>query len=179
MDLIALKAELDVDPLSRGYAAMSDADVAADLNVLYRDGPTDPASMFSFLLLENTHKTDGSDTQDRSLWLRIKEVNDIGPWSAAQANPWGSTTIGNITEIQGVKCTQLWEFLNLVITGNVLIVLTDTNFKVYLAGAQAAGCMSTAQETELIALSENQISRGVELGFGFVGHSDVEDARAL
>jgi len=36
VDLIALKAELDADPLARGYAAMSDAQASASLNTLDR-----------------------------------------------------------------------------------------------------------------------------------------------
>lgn len=36
MDYVALKAELDSDPLTRGYAGMTDQQVADDLNTVYR-----------------------------------------------------------------------------------------------------------------------------------------------
>ena len=32
-----IRGELDADPLGRGYAAMSDVEVSADLNTLYRE----------------------------------------------------------------------------------------------------------------------------------------------
>ena len=37
MDYVALKSELTVDPLSRGYAGMTDAEAAIDLNTVYRE----------------------------------------------------------------------------------------------------------------------------------------------
>jgi len=173
-----LKTELDTDSLVRGYAGMDDAAAAADLNTVYRDGDTDIATLFNYMLMQETHSTDGDDTQDRSIWIRLKEVTGlVFATTGAQANPWGSTAIGTITEIQWIKCRQLYEYFVLALQGSLPLSLTDSNFAVYLAGAESAGCMSTAQETAIKALSENKRSRGVELGIGHIKAGHVQEAR--
>ena len=52
MDYAVLAAELGGDPLSRGYAAMTDAEAAADLNMLYRTRQSeraDPADAYNVI----------------------------------------------------------------------------------------------------------------------------------
>jgi len=177
MTLAALTTELTDDPLTRGYSGMDDAAAAADLNTAYRDGDTDIATLFNYMLLEETHNlAAGDDTQDRAIWLRIKDVAEMTPWnSGTQPDPWGGGS--TITEIRGIKCRELYEYFTLALQGNIPLALTDTNFGVYLAGAQAAGCMSTAQETAIKALSQNKTTRGNELGLGTVREGHVQEAR--
>ena len=135
--------------------------------------------ILKFLLLDNTYKVDdGTDTQDRSLWQRMKEVAALAETpTAAVANPWGSSSLGNITEIQQIKTHQLLDFFSLSAQGSLPVNLSDSNFKVYLAGAQAAGCMSTTQETALLALSE--ISYATENGFPKLNDTHITYARSL
>lgn len=179
-DIVALKAEIDDDPLTRGYSIMSDVEVAVDMNLVNRPDVVEVRLLLKFLLLDNVHQTDGSDTQDRAIWTRMQDVDALAVTpAAAVANPWGSTAIGNITEIQQIKATQLLEFFTLSAQGALPVDVTDSNFQVYLAGAQAAGCMSTTQETALLALSNNLQSRGSELGLGEVKDFQVAAARAL
>lgn len=131
-----------------------------------------------FLLLDNTYKIDdGSDTQDRAIWQRMKEVVALAETpTAAAANPWGSSSLGNITEIQQVKTHQLLDLFRLSAQGDLAIDLTDSNFQVYLAGAQSAGCMSTTQEAALLAL--NKQSYASEKSYPKLTTGDIEEARA-
>lgn len=135
--------------------------------------------ILKFLLLDNTYKTDdGTDTQDRAIWQRMKEVVALAVTPiAAVSNPWGSSSLGNITEIQQIKTHQLLELFTLSAQGDLPIDLTDSNFQVYLAGAQSAGCMSTAQETSLLAL--NKLSYATEKGYPVIDAVDLTIARAL
>lgn len=137
------------------------------------------AVALKFLLLDNTYKTnDGTDTQDRSIWQRMKEVVALAETPTdAVANPWGSSSLGNITEIRQIKTHQLLDLFRLSAQGNLPIDLTDSNFKVYLAGAQSAGCMSEAQEAAFLVL--NEVSYGTERGYGVVNSSQLTYARAL
>ena len=179
--LQVIRTELDTDPLSRGVAYTgTDVAAAIDLNTKYRPNEIDIATLLKFLVLDNVHSTDGNDTQDRAIWQRMLEVRSLAVVpSAAVANPWGSTAIGNVTEIRQVKTHQLVSWIELSAQGNLRINTADSNFQVYVAGAQAAGCMSTAQETALNALSDDQQTRGEELGVGRVSETDVNRARAL
>lgn len=56
MDYKALKAQLATDPLARGYAAMTDAQTAADLNTAYRTRTLD--RMNSADVFENINRTE-------------------------------------------------------------------------------------------------------------------------
>lgn len=178
-NLTALKTEIDTDPLTRGYAGMTDAQVAADINTVNRPDTVSIEEVLKFLILDNVHSTNGNDTQDRSLWQRMKEVVSLAEVpTSGTADPWGSTEIGNVSEIQQAKTHTLFDFFTLSAQGSLPVDLTNSNFKVYLAGAQAAGCMSTAQETALLALSDNLQSRAQELVLGKVRTADVTAARA-
>ena len=153
MGTAALKIELEAGHPDTG-AYNADSQLAADeLNAVNRPNTVSIEEILKFLVLDNVHQTDGGDTQDRSIWQRMKEVvllNDT-PFEAV-SNPWGSTDIGNITEIRQIKTHQLLSFFTLSAQGGLDVDLTNSNFKVYLAGAQTAGCMSTSQETALLAL---------------------------
>ncbi len=178
IDIIA--TEITVDPLARDYASMTDLEVANDMNSLYRPINSQPiAGIIKFLVLDNTYKEDdGDDTQDRAIWRRMKEVVALSDTpTAATANPWGSTAIGTITEIQQLKVHQLMEFFTLMAQGDLNVDVSDSKFQVYLSGAVSAGCMSTAQKNALIALANNQQSRASELGIGIVQEGNVQEAR--
>jgi len=179
VNIPTLKTEIDTDPLTRGYSGMTDIQVADDMNLVNRpDSILAIEKIIKFLLLENTHKTDGTDTQDRSIWQRMKEVVALSTTpTAAGSNPWGSTAVGTITEIQQIKTHQLLELFTLSAQGNLNVDISDSKFKVYLAGTQAAGCMSTAQETAFLALEDNLQSRGNELSLGNIRQGDVIEAR--
>jgi hypothetical protein len=176
----ALQAELTTDPLSRGYAGMTDAQVVTSLmTVVDRPVPVDIAVILKFLMLDNTHKTDGTDTQDRPIWRRMKEVVNLNATpDGGVLNPWGSAVLGNISEIQQIKTHQLLDYFTLFAQGNLAVDLQDSNFQIYLAGAESAGCMSTAQKDALLDLSNNQQTRAQELQLGVVYEGDVALARS-
>lgn len=156
MDYVKLKTKLDDGhPVTGAFDA--DDQLAADqfnaLNIINTQLAI--TAILKFLILDNVYSTDGDDTQDRSLWQRMKEVVALSaaPFEAV-ANPWGSSSIGNITEIRQIKTQTLFDLFTLSAQGGLTVNLTDSNFKNYLAGAQSAGCMSEAQETALLALDK-------------------------
>lgn len=156
------------------------ATAAGEWNALNRTNEAlDIAVVLKFLILDNTYKlNDGTDTQDRSIWQRMKEVVALADTpSAAVANPWGAAALGSITEIQQLKTHELFDLFTLSAQGGLPIDLTDSNFQIYLAGAQSAGCMSEAQETALLAL--NKLSYAQELGYPAIDPVDLITARAL
>lgn len=181
MDLVALRAELDAGHPDTGAYSANDATATDELNAVNRPGPVPIEEVLRFLVLDNTHSTDGDDTQDRAIWTRLKDVEALyeANQSSAKANPWGSTAIGSITEIRIIKSAQLLAFFTLSAQGGLAVDVTDSNFQVYLAGAEQAGCLSAAQETALLALDDDRQSRAVEIGLGNVLTRHVTAARAL
>lgn len=180
MDIDALATELTAGHPDTGSYNADDALATAELNAVNRPAASVTiAAVLSFLLLENTHKTDNDDTKDRAIWTRMKDVDALAVTpTVAVSNPWGSTAIGNVTAIRAIKTKQLLEYFTLSAQGDLAVDLTEANFVIYLAGAQAAGCMSTAQETALKELGDNLQSRAVEIGLGTVKVGHVEQARA-
>ena len=171
--------EITVDPLLRVYSGMTNLQVADDMNLINRPDDVDIADVLKFLMLDNTYKEDdGNDTQDRSIWQRMKEVAAIAiPGTGAVANPWGAVALGTITEIRLIKTQQLVDYFTLTAQGSLTFDISNSNFQVYLAGSQTAGCMSSAQKDALLALADNRQSRGQELGIGIVREGHVQEAR--
>lgn len=176
-------AQLNIDdaaghPITGAFNANTTT-AAAEWNLAnIANAALEVSEVLKFLILDNTYKVnDGSDTQDRSIWQRMKEVVALTDTpSAAVTNPWGSTALGTITEIQQIKTHQLLDLFVLSAQGNLPIDLTDSNFQAYLAGAQAAGCMSTAQQTALLEL--NKRSYAQVKGYPNLSAPDITYARA-
>ena len=130
-DFVALKAELDNDPLARAYASMSDKRAATSLNVT--DRPSDrvdvPAQEF---------------------------IEAIEP----SAYPGGG---------------KMQAYLAMLLsTGSV--PLEKTNVRNALKDIFVG---QAATLTALVALQSEDISRGVEIGFGRVAEGHVAHARTI
>jgi len=159
---------------------IDDALAASEGNAKNLEGDTDVSTLFNYMLMQKTHSTDGNDGQARSLWIRIKEVAAMEfTETGSQPNPWGSTAIGVITEIQWVKCKTLLEYFTLASQGNLPLSLKDSNFAVFLGGAVSAGCMTEAHKDEIIALSDNKTSHSAIIGVGRWTEGDIQMARAI
>jgi len=83
IDLVALKAEIDTDPLGRVYSAMTDDEVQIDMNLLIRDlarGSITGDEAFS--VTDSTQFGALTDTQ-RDLWMSFCGRAVIDPFGAA------------------------------------------------------------------------------------------------
>ena len=104
-DIAKLRAELTADPLGRGYAAMTDVAVAADLNTVYREHNksllTATEVLNAVVLAEFNALT---DTVQRRIWdvIHIGEINPFGVEEKLfiAAFGAGSVTIANLAEIR-------------------------------------------------------------------------------
>ena len=106
MDIAALKSEIDSDPLARGYSAMSDEAVAADLNTVYRT-----RNKSSLTGDEMFQATDGSEftalTEHKEVsWLSFCGRNSVDPFGSANVAfaqyifGGGSTTVSNLNSLR-------------------------------------------------------------------------------
>ena len=147
-----IKTELDTDPLGRGYAGMTDAQAAADMNTAYR--PTTVAIPVSEF--ENAARESGKfvDLTDRS---ELKEPD--GSRTFPSAYSLMSSLIGRTTEMDFAEVGSYW-----------YNVLED---------CVAEGSLGTGAATAIRALCDEIITRGVELGVGDVTAGDIEYARSL
>lgn len=81
MNLAILTAELTDDPLSRGYAAMSDAAAATDLNAVYRTRNKSSMTGSEILNAVNAGEwTALNDVQRQTVWniLHLGTLNPFG-----------------------------------------------------------------------------------------------------
>jgi len=103
MDTEALWSELSNDPLGRGYAEMTDAEAAADLNTEYRT--RHKTTLTSDEMFTQTDATEFGNLSDhkQDLWVGFCG-HDIDPWGATNVDfvKWifgdGSTTVSNLAD---------------------------------------------------------------------------------
>ena len=101
MDYSILAAELITDGLSRGYAGMTDAEAAVDLNTEYRERNRTSMSGSEIVNAVDVSEWTGlSDTQRRTVWdiVHMGDVNPFGVEATLLIGVFGpeSTTIGNL-----------------------------------------------------------------------------------
>ena len=101
-----LRVELDTDPLNRGYTSMSDEEVAADLNTVYRTITRDYVSGWEiFNITNNTEYATLTDAQKAS-WDALCGIENIdtasGVAKAKEAELFGpgTTTRSNLIDLK-------------------------------------------------------------------------------
>lgn len=148
-----IKAEIDADPLTRGYAGMTNQQVADDLNTAYRSVDVD--SITPELLISNikahTHWPDINDTLTgddliKSLARMIRELAYL-------------MILHSLTNIP-INAQWVQAYLN----GNSGIFQTPAQ---------------QATDDAIDALKSGMITRAQELNLGKVEEGDVAGARAL
>jgi len=77
MDIPALKAELTTDPLTRGYAGMSDEAAAADLNTVYRTKTRDTVPGSEIFNATDDGEFGALTDVQKSQWINLCGVDAI------------------------------------------------------------------------------------------------------
>ena len=133
MDSIVLWEEISTDPLTRGYATMADAEVAADMNLLYRAMVRDTLSSADVYeqidVAEFQGKTDAQKVYVRDL-LGLGDNIQVGPDSKARTVliavfGGASVTISALAAILQVSISRATELgLGIVKPGHVQVART-------------------------------------------------------
>ena len=176
MDYVALKAELDTDPLTRGYSGMTDQQVRDDLHTLYRDAPHNPAALLDYMM-----KT---EFRNSTIYGRVGLIADLqpDPTTGDFGNaPTGASAAAVAIDVRMVSAAKALIRLTSDTGGAISTPLTNTELTNILTEMDTSNAevMSIAQRDAIIGLSQNQQSRATELGFGFIHIGDVQNARAL
>ncbi len=175
MNFAALQAELTGDPLARGYAAMSDAAAAADLNLVNRDGPRPPGILREYLLLNRYRSNNGTDTTLTPIWGRLELLAE----AAVGSDPFGRADAVTMVHIHAAR--MLLELARADAIEAIDFAGTEVDDSLSnVAGGSGARAMAPSDFNAIKALSQNQQSRAQELGLRApVRESDVTKARAL
>lgn len=154
MDYVTLVAELKTDPLTRGYASMSDDAAADDLNSAYRSRNIDvPLTAFvGYVELHSVYEKIDAANNDANTPAQLKAL-------CAKAIRLRLQNGIQVFEFSDpVKRATLVGMLNALVAGNVI------------AQADADG---------IVALSVEPVSRADELGIGAVEPYMVYQARKM
>lgn len=133
MDYVALKSEIDSDPLIRGYAGMTDQQVADSLN-------------------NTIDRTVNRPPVSGDEMYNVTDATEFDALTDAKKDRWVTFTRSTAIDLQSAANQAMVNH----IFGN-----------------------PSASRTAMINLSTETVSRGVELGFGHVSFSDVENARSI
>lgn len=105
-DIALLKAEIDADPLGRGYSGMDDAAVVADLNTVYRTrNKTSLSGDEMFGATDGSEFTALTEHKEQS-WLAFCGRDSIDPFGTANVAfatyifGGGSTTLSNLNTLR-------------------------------------------------------------------------------
>lgn len=154
-----LSDELVNDPLTRGYAGMTDAEILASLHAVDRPGKVPPSEILSYVQ-ENTH-SDGRPLHGKI--MSLADGRDVptpdAPITAAMCRDAALIAIKRMeTEINTpVDMSKVSAMLDLLIVG---------------------GAIESADKTAILALADNRQSRAVELGIPKTNLGDVIAAGA-
>ena len=88
-NIAALKAEIDADPLTRGYAGMTDAQVAADINTAYRQINRESMSSSEVMNAINIGEFNALSTADRQNIWNVLHLGGSGLAGGGNINPFG------------------------------------------------------------------------------------------
>jgi len=183
--LAILASEISLDPLTRVYSGMTDAQIAVDINTEYRDAARDLGALIDYLVSTRAHTNIGQDTNlsnvtPSTILGRLIHVAELDVLEAAlPVDPFGvgadAKRVDSTRELHSAKA-----FWGMIRAGHLSAALfTDTEQGDILNDLINCGIMNTANRDAIIALSQNQISRGVELGIGVVQEGDVTYAKTL
>ncbi|MCP4002180.1 MAG: hypothetical protein GY727_14820 [Gammaproteobacteria bacterium] len=173
MNITGLKTEIDTDPLTRGYVAMTDLQVADDMNLVNREAYGGIDGMLKYVV-ENMYRTnDSGDTTKTSILGRLVAVSE----SMVGADPFDSGHILTLSHIHAAK--MFMYILNNTNVSTLDFVNTEVDGMVVSLNGAAnnAGVWSIPDGNALKALSQNQQSRAQELGFGKIREGNVWEAR--
>ncbi len=124
MDYVALKAELDTDPLTRGYAGMTDEQVVTDLNTENRTRIKD--SLTGAEIYSVTDGTEFAALTDaaKAQWLALCAIESIDPNNGTPAAALTTDLFGGGSTTQGALVALREETVSRAVEiglGNVII----------------------------------------------------------
>ena len=183
-DIQVIKTEIDTDPLLRNYAAMTNQQVADDMNSFYRPGIAAPGALFNYLIKE-TARDDSSETPT-NIYGRLARIVAAGrdtlgpPGEEVFAQTYTPGPFRNLTPVSLDACVCLLAIADQDRLGTLRQDMNETQFDALLENVRLAGVYKPADVTAIKALSDNRQSRGQELDLSNrVREGEVERARAL
>lgn len=174
-DLSILINEIENDPLSRGYAAMTDRQVADSLNMVNRSANRLALvqEVRSYLATE----LNGTGNNQRSSLDMVREFAEAGTvrGTAPTVNPTQSLAA------RRSACQMIWCMLRYGFANEGFLV-GNANVRAQFAsigpdGGNGPNVLTTAQLTAIAALAAGAVSRGEELQWGIVQDYEVRWAR--
>lgn len=175
-----LADELTVDPLSRGYAGMTDAEAQADISSFYRDGPADPGALFNYLTQE-TAKDDSTEPVASAILGRIYRVIAAGSAGIGTEVFVGNETPGPFKNLQAEGLDACHALRDLALgdrLGSFAQFTTDAKLVTLLDWVKDTGVMKPSDVTAIQALSQNKQRRDHEIGFGSATVAHITRVRA-
>lgn len=151
-NLVALKSELDTDPLTRGYSGMSDQEAADDLNAAYRLEGSKPILI---------HETE----------LAIRQAGKWVPWTN-RAKERNATT-------DQIENPAMFEIMSVFDSRLREIDWRDGYWSGLLDQAVADGDLGAAAAEAFKQQSDKYCTRAEELQLGAVDAAVVHNARQL
>lgn len=153
-DITLLRNEITTDPLARGYAAMSDGQVAEMLNV------------------RNRSSSKSISAQTLHAWFVFN-----GKWPSVESTALATVGTGGLTAEQKLAAQSFIEICHYFSDLDMRDPQYSGGITFVLDQFVGRGIITSAQRTAIISLGNTLISRADELSIGYVDHTAVAVAR--
>ena len=174
-DLVALKSELDDDPLGRGYAGMTDQQASDSLNTMDRPGPVDVQELQVIVLLNRYRSNNGNDTVATNIYGRLNAMAD----AVVGVDVFGQGSIGGAENSTAEDVHSAITFRRMMQGDLIPLDMQEDDIGLILNSLVRGEVFGPADRTALKSLSDDQLSRQQELNLGGVNDGDVANARSL
>jgi len=170
-----IKTEIDDDPLSRGYSGMTDQQVTDSLNT--QDRPLATAvvvAMKQYVFLERHRDNTGTDTTPLFIYGRLRMVMEGNLLDGI----FGAIPIINLTADHKASAFAFDKILEQD-DETFFLNFNDSRFEQILDDLVSGNVISDNDKTNIMELTDNQQTRGQEIGAGRVRVGNVTEARAI
>jgi len=166
-----LADEITNDPLSVGYSGFTDQQIVDSMNGLTRPILATIDSILDDMRTNKNRTNTGSNPGDLVsdfVYGRLELVAD----GSAGSSPFDASNAFSLTQKMIVSAKTMLNILNIQNQSNEI----NINFDEILTDLVDAGVLGTVDRTRILALTDNQQSRGNELGIGRVSLGNVAEA---
>lgn len=175
-DYSILAAEINNDPLSRGYSGLNDQQVADSLNTSDRT-----VSRISYVGAVRSYlstQINGTGINQRSVLALLAEFADSGTVRGAVPSVTPSTSLDARR-----SAAQMIVFMLRYGSDTEGFLVNDANVESQFVsigpdGNAGPSILSNSQLLDIAALAEESVSRGVEIGWGIATNDDIARVRA-
>ena len=166
--LQTIREELDTDPDGRGYAGMDDKVAANDMNIARIDGPVAHGEVDEYITVETY--------QGENL---VGRINKVANADDGDSLPLGASDAPVALSFVHICAAQAFLYGQTISRERGLVTVDNPGLQGILQNLVNCQAISNGNRNAILGFSQGKVTRGEQIGVGFVRAGDVTQARGL